>query len=432
MRYPLVMRARGGGRLRVCLLALALLAAGLLAGCGGSSSTTTVTTSAVPSSSAASTQVSASSVDAVASVAGTPIAKATYEHWLGVERADGAAGDAGHRALGFLITSEWVLGEAKARGISVSQAEVKQHLAKLERQSFPKAGALRKFLASSHETEADLLGRAKVELLQSRIAALLTTGKSAAQHTSILARFQKAFQAHWKRHTTCKSGYVMEDCSGYKGKPEDLTVPRSSARSASSSAPSSSGSSASSPAPGYSASSPAGSYSGSNAGDGGTSASVEVSSRPGSFAIASPVIGSSGSIPARYTCDGAGISPPLQWSDVPANAAALVLLIVNTTAGPASGVRWIVGDIDPGSKGVGAGGMPEGGIVGSDSQGRSGYGGICPARGKTSTVQFVLYALSKKIPLTPGFQPSVAEREYNAGKLVLSQAAISYATYRRG
>jgi phosphatidylethanolamine-binding protein (PEBP) family uncharacterized protein len=117
---------------------------------------------------------------------------------------------------------------------------------------------------------------------------------------------------------------------------------------------------------------------------------------------------------------------------VPAKAAALVLLIVDTTAGPASGVRWVVGDINPSSHGVAAGATPEGGIVGSDSQGRSGYGGICPARGRTSTIQFVLYALSKKIPLSPGFQPATAEQEYNAGELVLSQAAISYATYRRG
>ena len=397
-----------------------------LAGCGGSStSTITTVSSAVPGSPAASADVSASSVDAVASVAGTPIAKAAYVHWLRVERADGAAANAGHRALSFLITSQWVIGEAAARKLAVSETEVKQHLAKLEQQSFPKAGALQKFLASSHETEADLLARVRVELLQSRIAAQVTAGKPAGQRTSILASFQKAFQRAWKGRTTCKAGYVMEDCSQYKGKPEDLAAPSSSsARSASSSAPSSSGSSASSSAPGSSGPSPDSSSSG-------TSASVEVSSRPGSFAITSPAFRSGGAIPSQYTCDGAGISPPLQWSNVPAKAVALVLLIVDTTAGRTGGVRWVVGDINPSSHGVAAGQPPPGGIVGSSSQGHSGYGGICPARGKTSTIQFVLYALSNKIPLSPGFQPSVAEQEYNAGKLVLSQAAITNATYHR-
>ncbi|MEJ7686548.1 MAG: YbhB/YbcL family Raf kinase inhibitor-like protein [Variovorax sp.] len=32
-------------------------------------------------------------------------------------------------------------------------------------------------------------------------------------------------------------------------------------------------------------------------------------------------------LPARYTADGEGASPPLQWTDVPANAASLVLMV---------------------------------------------------------------------------------------------------------
>lgn len=51
--------------------------------------------------------------------------KSSYENWLAVEEALGAAvGDLIHQALGFLITSQWVLGEASAMGVSVSDAEV--------------------------------------------------------------------------------------------------------------------------------------------------------------------------------------------------------------------------------------------------------------------------------------------------------------------
>ncbi len=101
------------------------------------------------------------------------------------------------------------------------------------------------------------------------------------------------------------------------------------------------------------------------------------------------------------------------------------------TTGPAGGIRWIVGDIDPGSRGVAAGQTPAGGIVGADTQGKNGYGGICPPHGKSSTIEFVLYALSKKIPLSSGFAPTTAEREYGSGKLLLGQAAVTYASYRR-
>jgi hypothetical protein len=110
-----------------------------------------------------------SNADAVAFVSSTPIPKVSYLHWLSVESALGAGGNPGHAALGFLLTSEWVLGEARTRGISVSEAEVKQQLKKLERQSFPQPGSLRRLLASSGETEADLLARVKVELLRSGI-----------------------------------------------------------------------------------------------------------------------------------------------------------------------------------------------------------------------------------------------------------------------
>src|ERR1700691_2776120 len=203
-------------------LALALLLAALLAGCGGGSSTnsTAAATTTVPSSPAASTQGSTSSVDAVALVSGTPISKASYEHWLAVEKALGAGSNPSPEALAFLITSEWVLGEAAARKLSVSEAEIKQRLEQTEKQSFPKAGSFDKFLATSGETEADLLARVRVEQLQSRIVAQISAGKSAAQQHAVLAAFEQAFQRHWKGYTTCKPGYVMEDCAEYRGASE--------------------------------------------------------------------------------------------------------------------------------------------------------------------------------------------------------------------
>ena len=91
----------------------------------------------------------------------------------------------------------------------------------------------------------------------------------------------------------------------------------------------------------------------------------------------------------------------------------------------------MVGDISPGATGVAAGATPEGGIVGADTQGHVGYGGICPDHGKTETIEFVLYALRKKIPLSPGFQPALAESEYGGGHDLVGPAAVTYATYTR-
>jgi hypothetical protein len=233
-------------RERAYLAFLVVLAAGLLAGCGSGSSTTTSTTTAasssrstatatVPSSPASSPtttskQASATKTGAVALVVGAPISKASYEHWLAVERALGGTSNPSHQALAFLITSDWVLGEATARKIAVSETEVKQRFAQIKRQSFAKPGAFAKLLAKSGETEADLLARVKVELLESRIATQVAAGKSGAQRTARIASFEKAFHSHWKSYTTCSAGYLMEDCSTYRGKPEDLTATNSKSR----------------------------------------------------------------------------------------------------------------------------------------------------------------------------------------------------------
>jgi hypothetical protein len=403
----------------VLLAVVALLTATALAGCGQGSSRSSSST-AVHAPAAAPGQGSASSANAVALVAGRPIAKSSYEHWLTVEQGLGVGTGAGHRALGFLITTAWLEDEASARGVSVSQAQAKQRLAGLEQKSFAKAGALKAFFTRSHESEADLLGRVRIELLQSRIAAEVAAGHSATSRASVLASFQQSFQQRWKSRTTCKRAYVMEDCSEYRGKPESQAAASSAASSGASS-------SSSAPASGSSSSSSSSSSTSSS-----TTGGVDVQPGFGGMTITSPAFDSSAAIPAQYTCDGSDVSPPLQWQDVPAKAVALVLFVIDdSSSGPASGIRWVVGDISPGAKGVAAGATPEGGIVGADTQGHDGYGGICPAHGKTSTIEFVLYALRKKIPLSPGFQPALAESEYGTGHDLLGSAAVTYAVYHR-
>jgi phosphatidylethanolamine-binding protein (PEBP) family uncharacterized protein len=404
------LRGRGYMRARIGLPVLSLLAALVFVGCGGSGSSSTSPAVPVSPAAAASTQgATVPAADAVASVSGTPIAKTSYAHWLAIEKALGAVGSPAHQALGFLITSQWVLGEAAARHITVSEAEVKQRFEQLVHRSFPKAGSLKKYLAKSGETEADLLARIKVELLAAKIAAKVTAGKSASQRPALLTGFENNFHTHWKSLTVCHAGYVMEDCKQYKGKPEDLTA-SSSHSTSSSSGGSSKGSSASSKST-----------------TSASSSSGEVYSAPGAFALSSSAFERNGEIPTQYTCAGAGISPPLSWEKVPAKAAELVLFVIDDNAdGSNGGIRWIVGGINPSSTGVAAGKVPSGGIVGTNSAGKVTYSPICPAHGKSDTIEFVMYALKKTIPLSSGFQPAQAESDYGSGKLLIGQAAVTY------
>ena len=51
-----------------------------------------------------------------------------------------------------------------------------------------------------------------------------------------------------------------------------------------------------------------------------------------SLSISLAAFAHGGSIPKRYTCDGADVSPPLAWSGVPSNAQSLALIVEDPDA----------------------------------------------------------------------------------------------------
>jgi Raf kinase inhibitor-like YbhB/YbcL family protein len=393
------------------ILPLALVLA--LGGCGGGSSTSAGgSTATIPGGAGVASPASLPSSDAVLSVESTPIAKATFDHWLAVTTALSAAGSSSQalkdRTLGFLITAEWVLGEAAAQGVSVSDAALHKRLAEVQHKQFKTPGELQKYLAKNGETQTDLLLRVKLELLESAIVRRVTTARhTAAEKKAALSSFQGAFLKKWKARTSCKAGYMMEDCK------QDKSPPTSPATGDGHGASSTTASSAA----------------GSSSTNASASSGGETYSAPGSLTLSSSAFERNGAIPARYTCDGANVSPPLAWQNVPAHAAELVLFVIDdSSAGTTGGIRWVVAGIDPSQREVTAGSVPPGAIVGRNSSGSIGYGGICPAKGKTANIEFVLYALRKKIPLTSGFSPTTAESEYGGSELA---SASTYAIYTR-
>src|SRR6185312_10219684 len=50
-------------------------------------------------------------------------------------------------------------------------------------------------------------------------------------------------------------------------------------------------------------------------------------SAPNRIALTSPAFKAGGTIPKRYSCDGANVSPPLRWRRVPGDARELALLV---------------------------------------------------------------------------------------------------------
>jgi Raf kinase inhibitor-like YbhB/YbcL family protein len=113
------------------------------------------------------------------------------------------------------------------------------------------------------------------------------------------------------------------------------------------------------------------------------------------------------SIPARYTCDGEEVSPPLTWTRVPVRATSLALLVEDRDAPGGAFVHWSAYDLPRGSSGIGAGRLPSGSAEGQNSFGRTGYGGPCPPKGDPDHhYVFSVYALDDQPGLPPGATPA--------------------------
>lgn len=178
--------------------------------------------------------------NSVAQINGTPITKATYEHWLSIA-ASSTAGTTGAKpvvpdppnytaciahleatspkpakgqskptksqlkseceqqykslqqeVLGFLISSSWVLGEAESLGVKVTDAEVKKELEKVRNEQFTQPGQFQKFLASTGYTVSDLLLRVKLNMLSTKIQQKVSKEK----HTPSQAEIEKYYKEH--------------------------------------------------------------------------------------------------------------------------------------------------------------------------------------------------------------------------------------------
>jgi Raf kinase inhibitor-like YbhB/YbcL family protein len=152
--------------------------------------------------------------------------------------------------------------------------------------------------------------------------------------------------------------------------------------------------------------------------------------------LASPAFRHQGKIPARYTCDAENVSPPLDWSGVPAPAKSLVLIVDDPDAPDPRAprmtwVHWLLYNLPPGSAGlpeaVTSGQLPPGTLEGVNDWRHPGYGGPCPPVGEHRYFH-KLYALDTVLPDL--HRPTKAKLERAMQGHVLTHAEI-IGIYRR-
>jgi len=124
------------------------------------------------------------------------------------------------------------------------------------------------------------------------------------------------------------------------------------------------------------------------------------------MSLESPAIvaaaGRPGTLAAPYTCDGKDSWPAFKWGGIPAGTAELIFYAMNVQ--PVEEqlfVDWAVAGIDPDSKGIEAGELPKGAIVGTNGFGNRGYS-LCPS-GAGEIYMFAIYALPQPLSPPKGF-----------------------------
>jgi len=123
--------------------------------------------------------------------------------------------------------------------------------------------------------------------------------------------------------------------------------------------------------------------------------------KPPTITVTSDAFAEGQSIPRRYTCDGANVSPALEWRGVPADAEVLALVVDDPDAPRGTFTHWVVVDVAPDVTGVAEDAVPSGGMETQNSARESSYFGPCPPGG-THHYRFTVYALSSRTGLAAG------------------------------
>jgi Raf kinase inhibitor-like YbhB/YbcL family protein len=113
------------------------------------------------------------------------------------------------------------------------------------------------------------------------------------------------------------------------------------------------------------------------------------------FQLFSSAFPEGGFIPGLHTCQGADLSPSLEWSGAPAETRSFAMALEDPDAPAGVWCHWLLFDIGSKIHNLAQGFRPGSlGISGTNDFGNSGYGGPCPPKGNgPHRYFFKLYAL---------------------------------------
>jgi Raf kinase inhibitor-like YbhB/YbcL family protein len=126
-------------------------------------------------------------------------------------------------------------------------------------------------------------------------------------------------------------------------------------------------------------------------------------------------------VPTRYTCDDADLSPALTWTNLPAGTVEVAITMVDLDAGF---THWAIAGIALDRTGLVEGEVPEGAIVYANDFGDVGWAGPCPPPGDAAhTYAFTVHALNQQLEVAD--DASAAEVVDALNQTAIAQGSVS-------
>jgi Raf kinase inhibitor-like YbhB/YbcL family protein len=148
--------------------------------------------------------------------------------------------------------------------------------------------------------------------------------------------------------------------------------------------------------------------------------------------VQSVAFGEGGSMPTRYTFDGANVSPPLSWTAGPRDTVTYAL-VMDDSAAPGGFVNWVIWNI-PGAqleedvRPIPV--LPSGAVQGKNSSARTGYSGPQPAVGTTHTYFIRVFALDTRLDLPPSANRDLLDAAMRGHVIAQGRLSVRYARTR--
>ena len=120
-------------------------------------------------------------------------------------------------AIGELLDSVWIKGQAGEMGLGVTSRQIREERRQLIKLAFKSRADYHRFLVEARYTLRDVRDRVEEQMLSTLIQERAVTGLSGPARQKAFSKFVAEYEQRWRARTVCAPEYVLDRCSNGSG-----------------------------------------------------------------------------------------------------------------------------------------------------------------------------------------------------------------------